>query len=165
MAVETEADVVEEIAMMVDLISLPKQPTIAGTTQNPMADGTTKPTIRLIASKTIENRPQIPMIALDVRAVVVAAGAVDVIVMKDSGTTKKSPTATVMMRGASQMATTAIAVVMMVRAMKRIAQAEANDLVEAAIVVRAAKAMHVMIDQPVTASRNVQGAVVAVVAI
>ena len=139
-AVETEADVVEEIAMMVDLISLQKQLTIVGTTQNPMTDGTTTPTVRLI-----ESRQPNPMTARNAHADVVAAEVADATAMKDNGTTKRSPTVTAMMRGATPMAiATTIADAMTVHAMKQIAQAEAKDLVEVVIVARAAKAMHVM---------------------
>lgn len=177
-AVETEADVVEEIAMMVDLISLQKQLTIVGTTQNPMTDGTTTPTVRLI-----ESRQPNPMTARNAHADVVAAEVADATAMKDNGTTKRPPTVTAMKRGAALMAiATTIADAMTVHAMKQIDQAEANDLVEVAIAARAAKAMHVMrvllvprvtiavgaeevIAPNVTSVRNARGAVADEVAV
>ena len=75
--VETEADVVDEIAMMAGLISPQKQPKIVGTIQSQMADGTTMPTIRLIVGSVIGSRRQKPMIARNVRVVAVAVEVVD----------------------------------------------------------------------------------------
>ena len=149
-AEETEVD---EVATMVDLISLRKQLKIVGTTQSPMADGTTMLTIRRIAVRTIESQQQNPMIARNVRVVVVAAEVVDATAMKGNVKTKRPPTATVMMGGAVPIEIeTAIADAITKRVMKGIAQAEANDLVavEVAIVAHVAKTMHVMIVHPVT---------------
>ena len=146
--VETEADVVDEIATMAGLISLQKQPKIVGTIQSQMADGTTMPTIRPIGS-----RRQKPMIARNVRVVAVAVEVVDAIVMKANGKTKRPPTVTVMMGGTTPIAIgTAIADAIAAHVMKVIAQAETKDLVavEVAIVAHVAKTMHVMIVHPVT---------------
>ena len=159
-AVETEADVVDEIAMMVDLISPQKQPKIVGITQSPTADGITMPTILLIAGSVIGSRQQNLVIARNARAVVVAAEVVDATAMKDNGKTKRSPTATAMMRGATE---TTIAGAMTVHVMKEIAQAEANDLVEVAIVAHVAKAMVVMIVHLVTSDLPALRATIAVV--
>ena len=159
-AVETEADVVDEIAMMVDLISPQKQPKIVGITQSPTADGITMPTILLIVGSVIGSRQQNLVIARNARAVVVAAEVVDATAMKDNGKTKRSPTATAMMRGATE---TTIAGAMTVHVMKEIAQAEANDLVEVAIVAHVAKAMVVMIVHLVTSDLPALRATIAVV--
>lgn len=161
-AVETEADVVDGIEMMADLILLPKQPKIVGTTQNPTVAGMTTSTILLIAIRVIESRQQIPVIARNVRAVVEAAEGAAVIAMKDNGTTKRPPTVTATMRGAIP---TTIADVMTVHAMKRIARAEAKDLVEAATVAHVAKATDVMIAHPTASAVKVKIAVVVAEAI
>ena len=184
-AVETEADVADEIATMADLISLRKQPTTVGTTQNLTTDGTAMQTIRLIAVGMIESRQRNPMIARNVPVVVVAAEVVGATAMKDNGKTKRPLTATVMMGGAVLIEIgTTIADAITARVMKGIAQAEAKDLVAVAIVARAAKAMHAMIvhlvtsvlpapratiavgveEVIVTSVRNAQDAVVAVAA-
>ena len=185
-AVETEADVADEIATMADLISLRKQPTTVGTTQNLTTDGTAMQTIRLIAVGMIESRQRNPMIARNVPVVVVAAEVVGATAMKDNGKTKRPLTATVMMGGAVLIEIgTTIADAITARVMKGIAQAEAKDLVAVAIVARAAKAMHAMIvrlvtsvlpapratiavgveEVIVTSVRNAQGAAVVVAAV
>jgi hypothetical protein len=153
-AVATEADVVVEIAMIVDLISPLKQLKIAGTTQNPMTAGTTIPTIRLITIRTIESRHLSQMIARNVRAGVVAAEVADAIAMKDKETInavgKRSRPVTAMTRGATQVAIAmTIAAVMMGHTMTPIGQAEAKEVVEVAIVAHVEKATDVMIVQRV----------------
>ena len=144
-AEETAVDVVDKIAMAVDLISLQKQPTIVGITQNLMKRGTTTPIISLIAIKANESRRLIPKIVLNVRGDVVADAVEDAIETKDNVKTKRSPTVSAMTSGITLMGEVTTTDVMTVRAMMLIVLAGANAPVEDAVVVHAERVMRVTI--------------------